>query len=367
VATLRSDWSHRVLRTSPKLALDFGDSVHPHGTIATARATKGAALSERRVTTHEVVLLTALQSPRSMPPNLIAQIPDCSLALSQLVLDGLIEVHGNDQFLSGVAALKFLGRDGGDGRVEEASAVSALALQYALAVRHLKPSVLAQRLYAFNSLPAVRSEAQDYAADFAAATGVDVNDPSPPIGGFAWTVQRESGWLYFRRGAARAGRFKVYLCPKPRDIHKVISAFAEVLGRNGGVFKMAFPRASLVRPDKIVAYFPAFRGLQQALAAVADRLPRDASVQAVPFSAPVGGAPLLSWGVDPPNLSARKSTSWRSWLTTQVAECVHGIPPGKSPVEALEHLKAALKLRDIDPVGWLPVQEFLSRKWRIEL
>ena len=175
------------------------------------------------------------------------------------------------------------------------------------------------------------------------------------------------GWLYFRRGAARGGRFKVYLCPKPRDIHKVIPTFAEVLGRNGGVFKMAFPRASLARPDKIVAYFRTFQGLQEALAAMAARLTREARVQAAPFSAPVPGTALLSWGVDPPNLSGRKAMSWRSWLTAQVAECAQNIPAAKTPIEALEHLKAALKLRDIDPASWLPLQELLSRKWRIEL
>jgi hypothetical protein len=361
----RSDWSGRVLRTCPELALDFGDAVRPDGTIATAHAAKNIAIAERRLMTHEVVLLTALRAPRSMPVNLLTQIPDCGLVLSQLILDGLIEVRSKDRFLSGVTALKFLGDESGGG-VEEASAVSALALQYALAVRHLKPSVLAQRLYAFNSLPAVRSEAQDHAADFAACTGVDVNDPSPHMGGFAWTLERDSGWLYFRRGASRGGRFKVYLCPKSQDIHKVIPTFAEVLGRNGGVFKMAFPRDFLVRPDKIIAYFPTFQELQQGLSAMVG-LTREARVQAVPFSAPVPKMPLLSWGVDPPSRSMRKARSWRSWLTVQVAECVQGIPAAKTSIEALDHLKAALQLRDIDPVSWLPLQQLVSQKWRIEL
>ncbi len=148
---------------------------------------------------------------------------------------------------------------------------------------------------------------------------------------------------------------------------RVIPSFAAVLGRgHSGVFKVAFPMESLARADKIVAYFPTFDALQEAVSRLAD-LQLDVSVQAVPFSASVPSVPLLSWGVDPPTLPGRKSSSWRSWLTGQIAECVKSVPAALTPRERFDHLRAALQLRNIDPVNWLPLQQLLAHKWRIEL
>jgi hypothetical protein len=49
-----------------------------------------------------------------------------------------------------------------------------------------------------------------------------------------------------------------------------------------------------------------------------------------------------------------------------VAECAHALLTGTAD-ERLTALKAALELRDIDPVQWLPRQRLISRTWRLEL
>ena len=317
----------------------------------------------------EVALLTALRVAGPLPPALREHVPICDQLLARLILDGLVEVRRDGRFQSGVAALQL--EDGGPQPEPrgEASRISELGLEYALAVRHLGPDILAERLYAFNSLPRTRREQSDATAEFAAQTSIDAGNPVPKIGGREWTVHADPAWLYFRRGSSSGGRFKIYLSPCPQDISRVIHGFAEALGDragSGGVFKMAFPSEALRRPDKIVAYVPTFDALQQTLTRLVE-LSLNATVQAVPFSAPVPRAPLLSWGVDPPNESRDPRSSWRSWLTRQVAECAHAIPLTETSAAALDHLRTALRWRDIDPVNWLPRQQLLSRKWRLEL
>jgi hypothetical protein len=282
-------------------------------------------------------------------------------------MDGLLEAQREGQFRSGPAVLQPADSSSASEGHEEVTRVSELALHYALAVRHLPQNVLAERLYRFNSLPRAVKQKKDAAADFADRTCIDAACPSPQIGGLEWSVQSAPGWIYFRRGTRTGGRFKIYLSPSTQDVPRVIGAFAGVVGGGrGGAFKMAFPADSLRRADKIVAYVSTFEELQETLSQLVG-LALEAAVQAVPFSAPVPRAPLLSWGVDPPNLSTHRNSSWRTWLTRQVAECVHAVPAATSSDEALQYLKTALQVRDIDPLCWLPRQEFLSRRWRLDL
>jgi hypothetical protein len=363
---LPGDWSDEVLRTCTNYTINFSEAARPIGTIATAVPDKDFGAPERHLTVDEVALLAALHRSRALPRQLLEQIPDCSVVVSRLVLDGLVQVRRGRRFVSGTGALKLTDNNKVEGSLEEANRISELALWYALALRHLKPAALAERLYAFNSHPK-NAQSPNSIKIFAAHTGINVGDPSPRLGGWTWTIQRKSTWLYFRRGASGGGSFKVYLCPQPKHVSRVIPSFAAVLGRgHSGVFKVAFPMESLARADKIVAYFPTFDALQEAVSRLAD-LQLDVSVQAVPFSASVPSVPLLSWGVDPPTLPGRKSSSWRSWLTGQIAECVKSVPAALTPRERFDHLRAALQLRNIDPVNWLPLQQLLAHKWRIEL
>ena len=363
------DWSDKVLRSSLSFEVDFRASVSSSGSVAVARHRRDRTLPDRPLTVDEVVLLASLKVAGCLPSALRQQIRDCDQLLARLILDGLVEVRRDERFQSGVAALQLEAggrRDETHGDVQ--GRISGLALEYALAVRHLDPSTLAERLYAFNSLPTIRPTQKDATAEFALRTSIDAGNPVLKIGSHEWTVQPDRAWLYFRRGTSSGGRFKIYLSPRPQDIPHVIRGFADSLGSrtSGGVFKMAFPSEALCRPDKIVAYVPTFDALQKTLSRLV-ALSLDATVQAVPFSAPVPRAPLLSWGVDPPHDSEGPSYSWRSWLTRQLAECAHIIPATEDSACALSHLKAALRLRNIDPVTWLPRQQLLSRKWRLEL
>lgn len=363
------DRSREILRSSPHFEVDFRASVSASGSVAIARHRRDRTFPDRPLTLAEVALLASLKVAGRLPPAIREQVAHCDRLLVRLVLDGLVEVRLNGRFQSGVAALQpEAGSPQDEALGGEVGRISGLALEYALAVRHLDPSILAERIYAFNTLPRTRPTQSDASVEFAAQTSVDAGNPVFKIGGREWIVQPNRGWLYLRRGNPSGGRFKIYLSPRTQDIPRVIHGFAEALGggASGGVFKMAFPAEALRRPDKIIAYVPTFDALQETLSRLV-ALSLDAIVQAVPFSAPVPRAPLLSWGVDPPNKSTGPISSWRSWLTRQVAECAHAIPIAENSAGVLNHLKAALRLRDIDPVTWLPRQQLLSRNWRLEL
>ncbi len=365
-----AEWSRESLRTCACFEVDFHAAGQEKGSVAAARNRHDHTVPNRFLTVEELALLAALKVEGPLPPALRAQVRSCDQLLARLILDGLIEVRLDGRFQSGVSALlRHNGDPSRDSTAHGAAGISDLALEYALAVRHLHPGILAERLYMFNSLPRKTFFPGDASAEYAAQTGVDAGSPAPKIGGREWSAQTDPGWLYFRRGNPSGGRFKIYLSPRPQDIRRVIHSFADALGarsRGGSVFKMAFPAAALRRPDKIVAYLPTFDALQQSLSRLVE-LSLEAKVQAVPFSAPVPRAPILSWGVDPPNEATGTGSSWRSWLTHQVAACAHAIPQTEAPAAALDHLKLALQLREIDPVSWLPRQQLLSREWRLEL
>jgi hypothetical protein len=357
------DWSREVLRACPGLAIDFeeyGDA--PARSVAIALVPGGL---HRPITVDEIALLSALASPRGLPRGLAQHIRGCDQLLGRLVFDGLVEVMREGAFYSGISAIQ---TDTESDDASKENNISEVALRYAIAVRHLDKIQLANRLYTFNSFPRRRRNRRDSGRAFADLTGIDGADPSPRIGGREWTAQPTAGWIYFRRGTSTGSRFKLYFCPRPSNMARALPSFAETLGRaRNSVFKIAFPAESCVRADKIVAYFPSFAALQQCVANLLVHASLDVEAQAVPFSATIPGTSLLSWGVDPPNLEGRATGSWRSWLTRQVAESVHSIPPSYSPEKGLLHVKAALRLRDIDPVQWLPMQHLLSRKWSMDL
>lgn len=353
-----------VVRANAHHSITFQDSAAA-GIVAISKGNDGQ--TPQPLNLQEVGILTALRLPRALPRALAAQVAHPEQVLARLVLAGLLEVKRGDRFVSGIAAFERETTAFAPEDLDESRRVSELALSYAVAARHLPVAMLAERLYAFNTLPRSPSAKQDPEEYFRKLTGIDLSTPCPEIGGRAWNVTFHPSWVYFGLGAASGNRFKVYLCPRPEDTHAVIPAFAQILSRSSGaIFKIAYPAGSLVRPDKIVTYLPSFEDLEATLSLLVHSVPA-ARAQTVPFSAPVPGSSLFSWGVDPPGGSDRVARSWRSWLTHQIAETAHEVPKAARSDEAFEHLRAALLLKDIDPYTWLPRQQMLAQKWRIQL
>jgi hypothetical protein len=90
-------------------------------------------------------------------------------------------------------------------------------------------------------------------------------------------------------------------------------------------FKAGRRGHDLLRPDKLVAYFPGLPSLQGAAEQIAKAL-NGCAAQGVPFTAAIGGAAetsgLMSWGFDPPPDPAApewlRRESWRLKLANRL-------------------------------------------------
>jgi len=134
-----------------------------------------------------------------------------------------------------------------------------------------------------------------------------------------------------------------------------------------GQWKIGADLAGLLRPDKIVAYFPDFDALARAAQILCERLD-GLPAHGVPFTAEIGGGGLLSWGMDPPRDEALPWSgpeSWRIWLANRLARAlldaraqtgtVETDPaPLNPPLAPWRFAVERLRLEGVDTDSWTP-------------
>jgi hypothetical protein len=115
----------------------------------------------------------------------------------------------------------------------------------------------------------------------------------------------------------------------------------------------------LLRPDKIVVYFERFADLQETAASLSERL-KGCPAHGVPFTAQLGAAGLLSWGVDPPaeedlRLPWPQRESWRLRICNRLAAALVLAKRSQQPrISASLFALERLRLEGIDPRTWTP-------------
>ncbi len=182
-----------------------------------------------------------------------------------------------------------------------------------------------------------------------------------------WTVSQrreDSCWLDFRlKGTASLASgqsaFKLYASPRPPALPALMEILSEELHRLGAVhFKVGATAASLLRPDKLVAYFGDVEALWRAGETLAARV-TDLPAQGVPFTADVSRNGLLSWGLDPGDderpVTWLQSESWRLWLTNRLARAL--VAAQRRPSDSVPAGRFALdrvRLEGIDVERWIP-------------
>jgi hypothetical protein len=151
--------------------------------------------------------------------------------------------------------------------------------------------------------------------------------------------------------------WKLYVSPAPEALAEGFGAVLEALAAaRAGQFKIGSGAAGLLRPDKIVAYFPSFERLEEAARAVEPRL-GGAVAQGVPFTSEIAGDGLLSWGMDPPATERGAwggRESWRLWLTHRLARALIVARSSGEGVEPWRYAVERLRLEGIDPESWTP-------------
>lgn len=250
------------------------------------------------------------------------------------------------------------GRPGG-----HLAGLSRQAIRWAARAPRLEPALLRRRLYDFNRLPVTPSWAARLRHRRAAARFLGV-DRKPPSEWRRRPSASDVGWIGFERlepggcGPLQvpAGPFKLYVSPRPEHLPSVLECLWPQLGRLPvTAMKIADSAAGLLRPDKVIIYSPRLEWIED----LARRLLADASrwpAHGVPFSAEIGGAGLLSWGVD--HHSAGTVRSWRSWLVERIAGALCQAP--RQPLRRDPPSLRGLELEGVDVERWQPCARF----WR---
>jgi hypothetical protein len=129
-------------------------------------------------------------------------------------------------------------------------------------------------------------------------------------------------------------------------------------------FKIGAEVFGLLRPDKLVAYFPSADDLHRAADGLRARL-AGCAAHGVPFTASLTEDGLLSWGMDPPrdrrSPGLEQLESWRLWVTNRLATAlVSARAARQSSIEPWQFALERVSLDGIDPTTWTPVSSIWS-------
>jgi hypothetical protein len=349
------------------------------------RPTEGSGLSVKVVTRDTALLLLTLREPGILPRYARPTTPEHTLSVVRLILDQILQLQEGERFVAGADAYGLLyetpAATGGDARLQQLS-ISALQYGQALAVNDVLE--LSWRLYNYHRLPLSPAWRERFATPdrvkerLGIASGgryVDFLDAawfSPRDGAFGETASGDaSGWLAWSRrqsGAthvARDGTYKLYVSPMPDFIENVFAVTLRALTDTAVLqFKIGADAEGLLRPDKMVAYFPSRETLLAAAEILASRLD-GCPAHGVPFTSELAGDGLLSWGVDPPAsqrlVSWQPQESWRLWLTNRLANALlTARTSGGAGSDGLEPWQYALErvaLEGVDTASWTPGAE----------
>ncbi|HET7042631.1 MAG TPA: hypothetical protein VFI13_11450, partial [Gemmatimonadales bacterium] len=249
-----------------------------------------------------------------------------------------------------------------NGRLAE---LSIAALRYGQALAVDDPLRLSFRLYGYNRRPLTPRWLKLLPGPEAvqAHLGIALGGANRKLLGRTWYPSAPSeAWLSWRSRApepADSGgvTWKLYVSPAPEALAEGFGAVLEALAAaRAGQFTIGSGAAGLLRPDKIVAYFPSFERLEEAARAVESRL-AGVPAQGVPFTSEIAGDGLLSWGMDPPATERDPwggRESWRLWLTHRLARALIAARSAGGEAEPWRYALERLRLEGVDPVSWTP-------------
>ncbi len=331
------------------------------------RSTEGpaAALGVKAVDRDTALLFLTLREPGLLPSYVRSALGEATgRTVARLIADGVLEIEKDGAFLSGPAALQTRWEPiPVGGRLAE---LSMAALRYGQALAVDDPLRLSFRLYGYNRRPLsprwlrLLSGPEAVQAYLGIAPGGAHRKlldrtwrPSPP----------SEAWLSWHSRTAEpaadpeGATWKLYVSPAPEALAEGFGdVLAALAAARAGQFKIGSGAAGLLRPDKIVAYFPTFERLEEAARAVESRL-HGVAAQGVPFTSEIAGDGLVSWGMDPPATERSPwggRESWRLWLTHRLARALIAARSSGEAVEPWRYALERLRLEGIDPETWTP-------------
>ncbi len=316
----------------------------------------GTAAGARALTSGTAALFRSLSVPRTL------ELGEAGghLAIARLVLDGVVEVEYEGEFVSGPASHPAW-FDGLPPRADARhAALSRAAVRQGEAIG-LSGGALQHRLYQFNSRPATPEWRQRLPGDAEVATFLHVATSARR--GLAHAL--ESAWHYWRprrrhRGSGRrAPDLKLYISPGIERLPEALHTALDLLQSDTGMLAVKAGRDvyGLLRPDNLVAYFSEAAALGEAATRLAAAL-AGAPSQGVPFTCDRGGDGLVSWAADPPADSASLDWtgdgSWRAWITGRLASSLTLAAAHPADVPGWVFALDRLSLDGVDIETWAP-------------
>ncbi len=318
-------------------------------------------------------LYLALRQPGALPASLLNRFgTEQRQAVSELVLDRILELEHEGHFVSGIDAYPLLYQQElptpGEGKIAR---LSTEALQYAQSLFLDDPLRLSVRLYFYNAWPVSPFWKHRFPTEEAidAYLGLDSHHGVRKTLDRSWRRVRmkppQDGWRMWNacsepRTSEGGPSYKLYISPSCEFLRETFQAVAAVLAETRAhTFKVGGKDvANILRSDKIVAYFSTLDDLLTA----ADGLQRRLSgcpAHGVPFSAALDEEGLLSWGMDPPAGPRlplwNERQSWRLWVTNRLAVAL--LAARSRPSAMLQPWQFALQrlgMEGVDIRTWTP-------------
>jgi hypothetical protein len=341
--------------------------------VGILRPLRGSALGVKNATRSIAALTRFLRKPALLPERVRAsEAPQMARDVAVLVLDGVIEVEEDGEFLSGADACDLLLDSSIPGPVgdDPIAQLSYRALRYADALEIDDASALSARLYFYNRQPTTPIWAHRLTSDAAVERFLGVAGE----GSLARTIQRFwnrtppkdlPGWINWtsrfriEKRSASLPTYKLYISPAIEAVPEALQVAIPILAEYSAPdFKIGSDLFGLVRPDKIVVYFDTLDLLHE----LADALRPAVGALAghgVPFTAGLVGGTILSWGMDPPRaiklLKWRETESWRLWVTNRLALYMLAARAASScALDPWQYALVRLRFEGVDISTWTP-------------
>jgi hypothetical protein len=302
------------------------------------RPREGQERTFKAISCDSALLLLTLAEPGLLPD--FATRDDASLdGIAAMIVGGLLELEHDGAFVGAEVAAALLSTPSRVRADHRLARLSHDALRFASSDPSLGSARIAAALYQFNRQPSSpRWERaipdRDGVLRF---VGLESGSPARRTMASTWDIDGKhgsQGWIYFtRRRAAASGAadgrgttYKLYVSPTLAELPRT---FAVTLGTASRMhvaqLKLGSDALGLLRPDKLVLYFPDLESLLGVAREIERALP-DVVAHGVPFTAPIDDRGLLSWGIDPPSsaqtLTWQSRESWRTYLASRLAAAI---------------------------------------------
>jgi hypothetical protein len=317
-----------------------------------------------------LLLLTIEREPGPLPRYLRERDDVEVLAVvERLVLDGVLEIERDGEFVSGGRALA-----GGTPDAHSMLARLSRRAVVALAGRGYRDHGDASAyLYRYNRVPLSPAWSARIPSAAALRSFLGLSEgPTAALLNSRWSssvIGLEEGWIHWStlKGKAPRGRsgitYKVYVSPTLDALPRALAAAVPVLAEaRVSTFKVGSSAHSIARADKFVAYFSESARARECGAMLRDAL-RGVPAQGVPFTAPIDDEALISFGADQPDPHLSGSqVSWRQWVCRRLARYVLAATSdgAEDAIVAADFALQRLRLDGVDTLQWTPPVELAS-------